>query len=537
MAAGIAAGYLLLSGTAIGQEQGYPDPVVAPSYVIGDTASPQPAVETVMTEATPASEATVVEAAPADCGCETAEPAPAVVPCESVGCGSKKCGGFLCREPKKKDCKKNPCAGSHKGLFYANDFSYLGKDDYCGSCFGDCLKQSDIGRCGKLDIGGQLRHRYHSEQGMGRQAGIGGFQNTQNDFSLFRARLYANYKVNEDIRFFAEGIYADVGGENPEFLPRGIDRNRGDFLNLFADIALTEDTIVRIGRQELLYGAQRLVSPLDWANTRRTFDGIRTITKKGDLALDMFYTQFVPVDFDSFDNPDENNHFYGGYATFSGMENATVDMYVLGSNNENAAADFHLQTYGSRIQGKMANNLLYEVEGAYQTGIQRRLGANHEAFAYTAGIGRKFNHPWNPTLWGFYDFATGNDSGDPDFNRFNQLFPLAHKYLGFIDALARSNVASPNVRLTMAPTCKLKLLMWYYYFDADEPDDIIPGVAFPTNQRLDTDDFGNELDFIASYQLTPRTNILAGYSHLWRGEKIIGDTDADFFYLQTTLNF
>jgi hypothetical protein len=32
-----------------------------------------------------------------------------------------------------------------------------------------------------------------------------------------------------------------------------------------------------VGRQELLYGAQRLISPLDWANTRRTFEGGKLI--------------------------------------------------------------------------------------------------------------------------------------------------------------------------------------------------------------------------------------------------------------------
>ena len=31
---------------------------------------------------------------------------------------------------------------------------------------------------------------------------------------------------------------------------------------------------MRLGRQELGFGRQRLVSPLDWANARRTFDGL-----------------------------------------------------------------------------------------------------------------------------------------------------------------------------------------------------------------------------------------------------------------------
>ncbi|MDA8563082.1 alginate export family protein [Mariniblastus sp.] len=558
MTAGIATGYLLMTGTAIGQ-QSYPDPVAAPSYAIGDTVPAQPALETVLTDATPqaaaateqapAADTAVIQSAAADCGCEAAAPAPEAAPCDSgcatasCGCGKKKCGGFLCREPrKKKKVKPNPCAKSHKGLFYANDFSYLNDDDYCGNCLGDRLKQIDVGRCGKLDIGGQFRHRYHSEQGMGRQAGVGasGFQDTLNTFSLYRARLYANYKVNEDLRFYAEGIYADVDADD-DYIPRGIDINRGDFLNLFADIAITENTIARIGRQELLYGNQRFISPLDYANTRRTFDGVRTITKKNDVQLDMFYSQFVPADPTSFDNPDENRDFYGGYATFTGNENSTVDMYVIGSNNDNPGAitnNFSLQTYGSRIFGKFKNNVLYETEAAYQTGIQRGLDANHEAYAFTAGLGYKFaNHPWQPVLWGFYDFASGNDTGDDDFNRFNDLFPLGHKYLGFIDAVARSNISSPNVRLAMTPTNRLSLLLWYHHFDADESGDIIPGVAFPTAQSLDSNDFGNEIDFTANYKLTSRASILAGYSHLFRDAKILGDTDADFFYLQTTVNF
>jgi len=36
-----------------------------------------------------------------------------------------------------------------------------------------------------------------------------------------------------------------------------------------------------------------------------------------------------------------------------------------------------------------------------------------------------------------------------DFNRYNHLFPLAHKYLGFIDATARANIESPNLLVTM----------------------------------------------------------------------------------------
>lgn len=524
------AALLLFGGAAVAQETTSTSPTVVK---LSDTTVTPPVVSAPSYETappivsssvlTPGIEYAPAEYAPAASGCvecQTAAPAPAA-------------------KPKKKD--KPTCNKSHKGLFYANDFSYLGNPDYTGQCFGDSFKQLSVGRQGKLDIGGQLRYRYHSEFGMGRQAGFSGFQGTQNDFGLVRARLYANYKMNDRIRLFAEGIYADIAS-NDEYLFRPIDVNRGDILNLFADVNFEKlNTTVRVGRQELLFGDQRLISPLDWANTRRTFEGVRTTTNLGPIKLDTFWTEFVPVSFDEFDEGDSNRLFYGTYATFNGFNNSTVDMYWIGFNNENPGAitnNFHLNTFGGRLFGKTKSNLLYDFEGAFQFGEQNGLGVNHEAYMWTAGLGYKFAKlPWSPVLWGFYDFASGNDAGDADFNRFNQLFPLAHKYLGFIDAVARSNISAPNARLALSPGKKTKVLLWYHYFRADQIDDIIPGVAVPSNQNFNSKDFGNELDLFVSHNLTPRTNVGVGYSHFWRGARINGTSDADFFYLQTTLNF
>jgi hypothetical protein len=101
------------------------------------------------------------------------------------------------------------------------------------------------------------------------------------------------------LRFYAEGIYAD--SEHESFAARGIDENYGDLLNLFVDLKFTDRLTARVGRQELLFGAQRTVSPLDWANTRRTFEGVRLLYSTNEWSIDGFYTQFVPVVAHSFD--------------------------------------------------------------------------------------------------------------------------------------------------------------------------------------------------------------------------------------------
>ncbi|MCP4192528.1 MAG: alginate export family protein [Planctomycetaceae bacterium] len=405
------------------------------------------------------------------------------------------------------------------GLFYLNDYRYLSDPCYEGHLLGDSLKRIDMPHCGKLDIGGQFRSRYHYEQGM---KGPQRFLDTTDEFMLTRLRLFANYEVNDWLRFYSEGIYADSGHE---FFPaRGIDENYGDLLNLFVDVKLTDRPTARVGRQELLYGAQRVVSPLDWANTRRTFEGLRLLYRTDDWDIDGFYTQFVPVDRDDFDEAESAQSFYGTYAVYSGIENVTLDAYYLGAENDLIGQSLH--TIGGRYF-ETFNNWMLEVEGAIQFG-DRRFGINQdgEGFA-TVGVGRKLSDAgWKPTVWAYFDYASKN---------YNQLFPLAHKYFGFIDAVQRANIESPNLLVTAKPNDRLTLLAWYHHFQSHSAQ-AVPSIG-GTPAQNGSKYLGNELDLLAKYQLTPRSDLLFGWSHCWRGNKIDNPEDADFFYTQFQLSF
>jgi len=469
--------------------------------------------------------------------------------CDDGGVGCADCvePGCGCATCMKKKAKPNPSAKSHKGLFYDNNFSYLNDPSYRSSALGDSLKQLPVGqysRWGTVDFGGQLRLRYHNEVGMGQNLvnpdGLRRFEDTQNDFLLTRLRLFSNWKVNDNIRFFVEGIFADATDDEGKYSPRGIDQNFGDFLNLFVDVKLTDSTTVRVGRQELLYGVQRTVSPLDWANTRRTFEGVKVMYNQGDWAIDGFYTNFVPPVANALDEADYNRSFYGMYSTYQGWENASMEAYYLGYDNENITApgspvsDFSLHTLGLRLNGSI-DDWLWEVEGGPQFGRQSGLGRDHLAFFSTTGLGRKLvGHSWKPTLWFYYDYASG-DNLSGDFNGYNQLFPLAHKYLGFIDAVQRTNVSAPNLLLTMQPTEKISLLFWYYHFLSNEATPV-PSIGGQPIQN-GSNNLGDELDLIATYRIGPRSDALLGYSHFWRGSKLTGPQDADFVYLQWTTNF
>jgi hypothetical protein len=448
--------------------------------------------------------------------------------------------------PAFKPAAPNPCAAAYKPVFYNNDFSYLTDPSYHGCCFGDCWKRMPVDNCGcygTLDVGGQLRLRYHHEIGMGQDLtgpGVLRFEETVHDILLTRMRLYTNWRVSDATRIYVEGIFADVTDDDGTYLPRLIDRNYGDFLNGFIDYSPDDCLTLRIGRQELLYGAERLISPLDWANTRRTFEGVKFMFTEGDWNIDGFYTHLVPVVPNRLDEADYKQPFYGVYSTYSGWECDTLDSYYIGYDNrhddEPIVSDFSLSTLGARLYGNRGN-WLYEMEGGVQFGRQSGLDLDQDAGFGTVGLGRKYpGLPWTPTIWGLYDYASGNFPGG-DFNRFNQLFPLGHKYFGFIDAVQRSNIESPNVLLTMKPHQKWELLFWYWYFLANSSTDIVPSLGGTPNQSLSRTHFGDELDMTAKYFIGPRSNVLFGYSHFWRGNKILAPEDADFFYTQWELNF
>jgi hypothetical protein len=324
--------------------------------------------------------------------------------------------------------------------------------------------------------------------------------------------------------------------------------DRGDILNLFADAKLYDDGSgklkFRVGRQELLYGSQRLISPLDWANTRRTFQGGKFFWQGEDWNIDAFYTHPVIVNPDHFDSPDYHQQFAGVWGTYKAIKNNTIDVYGLQYNNNRSPAHYSFSTLGSRWLGN-EGQWLWDFEGGVQFGTNTD-GSGHGAGFTTAGLGYKFDDlQWKPVLWGYYDWASGsNDLGAG--NGFNQMFPLSHLYFGFMDLYGRSNIQSPNVQLTMQPHEKLNVLIWYYYLMLANIHDTpynVNGTPFNKANAPGSRDLGNEIDFLFTYNIDPRKSILFGYSCFFSGQYykttpgVPYSGNATFFYTQFQWNF
>jgi hypothetical protein len=355
-----------------------------------------------------------------------------------------------------------------------------------------------------------------------------------------------NAKYSDWFRFYGE--YIDAESNYERYPPRQIEVNRSDVLNLFTDTRVFDgddgDLWFRIGRQELLYGSERLVSPLDWANTRRTFEGFKFMWQSTDWNVDFFATRPVIVNPRQFDSPSYGQEFFGAWGTYKAVPAQTIDLFAIQFDNSSGANNFKYTTLGGRWLGS-EDAWLYELEGGVQFGDNTD-GSGHGAGFMTGGLGHKWaDRDWQPTLWAYYDWASGgNQLGAGE--GFNHLFPLAHRYLGFMDLFGRSNIQSPNVQLALQPHQKLKLLAWYYYLFLDTANDTPYNVNMSPFQPLSrpaSRDLGHELDLLATFTLSPRSEILLGYSHFFSG-RYYRDTpglpyrgDADFYYTQYHWNF
>ena len=472
-------------------------------------------------------------------------------------------------EEKKKPAKKKAPPNPFKPNLFQNDFSYKKDPENKTYIPGEELKDMPLDGLGDwwclpkstLSFGGELRHRYMDEDNRLRLGGPG-----RSTYQLWRSRNYLDYK-SEHVRAYVEMIDASSFGEElPETI---IDVNRTDIQNAFVDLMFLErdgkPIVFRTGRMELQYGAQRLISPLDWANTRRNFEGF-LVSSKGDAwDIDAFVTR--PVNSaalnhfrrTSADHADASRTFTGVYSTFHAIENQTVDIYWIWLREQEPlflVPDGSRQTVGLRYAGtkpikegkeKVVRQWDWDFEGGYQFGHDndlQRVERPIEAGFVTGIIGHTWMVPWKPRIAGLYYWGSGDsDRFDGEVNTFSVLYPLGHAYWGILDNLSGQNLINYSVQGQVKPTDKLTCNAHMHWFNLDSNADRIYNVAGAAVGGTGTSvNVGRELDLFGTYQFNPNFDIQAGYSWFWYGDAVtqqaaVRRDDASQLYIQTTLRY
>lgn len=430
------------------------------------------------------------------------------------------------------------------------DFRYLATPRHEKDIF-DPIKRMHLGDDWLLSFGGSFWYRYTDETDSRlNAAGI------DNSFHLLRTRFHADLWYRDKVRLFAELLDARILGS--DLPPFATDRNHADMLNLFADIKLasvnTGPVYLRVGRQELLYGSQRLISTLDWVNTRRTFQGVKAFWRTPEWDLDAFWVRPMITQKDEFDNWDTQQNFFGLWATNKPKPGHLIDLYFLSlDNNRNLTAanvlqgnilqgNSHVHTLGGRLAGNF-DNFLYELEGMYQFG--QRSGLDISAFAVASGVGYRLSMPMNPQGWIRYDFASGDGkSTDGRSNTFNQLFPFGNYYLGYLDRVGRQNIHDFNAQFTLQPMSWITFISQYHrFYLANERDFLYNAAGLATLRDITGQSgshVGDEIDLRLNLHVNRHQDVLVGYSKMWSGEflkKQVPGISTDLFYVQYNIRF
>lgn len=308
----------------------------------------------------------------------------------------------------------------------------------------------------------------------------------------------------------------------------------------------------KVGRQIFLYGDERLVGPLEWANQGRTFDAVRLRYAAEKWWVEAFASSVVKFSDGTFNESDwlddafRDQTFSGLYFSTTAFGKQTTDFYVFHLSEDTAGGDTDFFTLGTRMKSTAGafGAWDYETEMALQSGDVR--GKDLSAFAGHWGVGYTFaNHAWKPRLALEYNYGSGDgNAADGDVDTFQNLFPTNHKFYGYMDVFSWQNLHNVALTLTAAPTKKLTARLDYHMFWLADTGDAwyrANGVTAVRPITPGADSYaGSEVDLTLTYKMNKNLSFMAGYSHFFAGDYLddtgAGD-DADFAYVQAQIDF
>jgi hypothetical protein len=473
--------------------------------------------------------------------------------------------------------------------------------------FNEALRQHDP-YLSAWDFGGNERIRFEDHQGYG-IAGLGGAPskpnndfrangaNTDNSYWLSKLRLHVGY-TDKWWSAYLEGRSSLESGDQRYAYPNvpavaGTVRKQGDgpeadgldLQQAFVTLGNHKEfpLSVKVGRQELSYGDERLIGAFGWNSIGRTFDAVKLRWQTEWFAADVFASHPVVPQDGKFNVDNDHDYFSGVYATTTKIPKHIVDAYFLARNSGRLAASDvaspqfpqpsarDIYTIGGRIKSQAGqfHGLDYLIDGAYQFGdyadprltpggVAPRL--NQQAFMAILQLGYTFEDVWaKPRLGAEFDYGSGDSNPtNHTHGTFENLFPTNHKFYGSMDLVSLQNIQDAGLNLTLKPIPRLSLaMMGNALWLADTHDSFYTVAGTPRGGLMPTSGagyginpgyssfLGTEITVIAGLAVSRSLQLEAGYGHFFAGKYIeqtwassgFGSRDADFGYAQLTFSF
>jgi len=436
---------------------------------------------------------------------------------------------------------------------------------------GGLFVESEASASSKVTVSGELRSRWEM---------------VRNNMTDFRDNESPDHEEWVDNRLRLGLRFELAAGTEVFVQPQvsyvwGADGEEDDLLVYQAYVKFTPqifgyDTVLTIGRQELVYGSEMLLGN-NSKYAGLSHDAVRLDFKPVDnLSTSLFVSKVAEGTATVADESNavvttgayvNDTHLFGLWNTYEFSEDALLDVYILYLHSDvefaNAAAlsaaattaqavaalaganefntDAKVWTFGARFKINkfefLGQKWDYSAELAVQGG-QVNWGGQpmrndgvlendldiRDSYAFETEFGWSPAIPWSPRLALGMAWASGDDDmGDGNMNHFFSLFQDVQGRLGKADLFTLENIRCWYIDLTFKPmdSEKLSAGITFLHFDAfEELDAYGPGDSYLLGDT--NNDIGDEYDVFMGYKLNENTELKLCYAYV-EPEKFIND--------------
>jgi hypothetical protein len=453
--------------------------------------------------------------------------------------------------------------------------------------FNDYLRQNDAGMAAwDLGVATRLRYEMRDNFAIAGKTGSLDFRannaDVDNNYLLYRIRPRIGYN-SEWFSAMVEGRHSGAESDERKVNPEADDF---DLHQAYINVGNHKEFPVslKLGRQEMIYGDERVIGAFAWNNIGRVFDAAKVRWQNPWFGVDFFASRPVIPDNHNFNMSNDYEYFSGAYFNTKLIPKQTTEWYFLARNVSPKATSYvgvsqlpssgrDIYSLGFRVKSNPLDfagwDYLAEVVGQYGhfndplRAVAAR-GLEHEAYAAFLGGGYTFlETKFTPRLGLEYDVASGDSNPkDGKHETYDQLYPTKHKFYGFMDFFAMQNLHDIRASASAKPLPRLNVLAEYHAFWLyDTADNLYSapgtrrgGITSPKAGGLGAgygispsyDSYvGSEVDLVTTYSINPQTVLELGYSHFFVGDYIkqslaapaFGSKDANWVYASLNINF
>jgi hypothetical protein len=382
-----------------------------------------------------------------------------------------------------------------------------------------------------LSTSGNIRIRTQSEQ-------FTDFSSLR-DYSILRIRGNFTIKPETGLKIFIQPQFSKYFGQQ-DYVSSGATSNTltttssglwDDNVILhqgYFDYSISENLFLSAGRITLSYGDELVIGVNDWSNIGRSFDAFKVKYIYSLGYTDLFTSKINETNVTAASAG--NNDFYGLYNVWSLGEYAKAfDTYFFYSRDSRNGIplDLDLWTMGARVKSAV-ESLDYRAEGNVQTGS---ISQNYVMGGlFDAEIGYKFSA---------IRFAV---EGFTASEKYNQLYPTAHKWLGYEDVISRKNITGGAVTALYTAnklTTELGAQAFYRTVSTASAYNYTGG-ALGTASASAAMDVGTEFDLTVKYKVSEHFVAQTGASLFQPGNYLKDQNYTQspvFYYLQGEATF